>query len=384
MLGLVDSTLREGEQTAGVYLTLPQKLRILRRVACVGIEEIEVGVASADPELQALLAEGRAQDTRPRLALWCRCLPSDLEVAAALQPDVLSLSLPVSDLHLSARLGWTRPRALRVLADMGRGARALRPWVVSLGLEDATRADPGFLREVLEAAEGAGVTRVRLADTVGRATPAEVAALVALALAARAPSGAGPSNGPLPSRVLEVGVHTHNDFGMATANAVAALQAGADWADVTVLGLGERAGCARLEEVVGYLSLGAQEPRYHPDRLAELCREVAAAAGTAIHPHHPLVGSRVFDCESGLHLDGLAKAPATYEPYPPEHLGRARTARLGKKVGRGAVAAWLAVMGRTPSRSSVARLTQRIRDESSRRSRALSDAELLRLLEDET
>jgi len=135
----------------------------------------------------------------------------------------------------------------------------------------------------------------------------------------------------------EIGVHCHNDFGMATANSIAAIESGANWLDATVLGLGERAGNCRLEEVVGYMALILNNHKYKPEQLTELCRYVAGATGVPIPGNHPIVGEHIFTCETGLHQHGLAVNPGTYEPYAPHRVGTARKLRFGPKTGLRAI-----------------------------------------------
>lgn len=364
MIGVIDSTLREGEQMMGVYFNLNQKLDILRRLISIGVEEIEVGIAAMSPDLPELLTLARQHLPTTRLALWCRGLPADIRESAALQPDVLSISLPVSDSHINTRLKKDRAWLLRQITRVVHDARTCGVPFVSLGLEDATRAELTYLEEVLRCAKEAGVDRVRLADTLGIATPHAMAKLV---------------QAVKQSVPMQVGVHTHNDFGMATANAIAALTAGADWADVTVLGLGERAGNARLEEVIGYLALCQQHTGYQTTHLAGICRAVARMIGMVIPPHHPLVGKRIFSCESGLHMDGLAKDPATYEPFPPERVQAMRKYALGKKVGRNAVYAYLHAMGMAISPEEATTLAPQIRVTARQLGRPLSEEELVRL-----
>lgn len=185
-------------------------------------------------------------------------------------------------------------------------------------MEDASRADTDFLVATAKIAQQHGATRIRLADTVGICSPARMTRLVQTMKEAVS---------------LPVAVHCHNDFGMATANSIAALEAGADSLDATVLGLGERAGNCRLEEVIGYLALVLGEQRYHPEFLPELCQLVAESAGRDIAENHPLVGSAIFTCESGLHQHGLTVNPDMYEPYAPERVGGTRRLRFGEKPG---------------------------------------------------
>jgi homocitrate synthase NifV len=361
---LIDSTLREGEQTPGVYLRLDQRLAIVAGLAQAGVDEIELGHAVGDPDLAALLAGARRAAPAARLALWCRALAPDIAAGCAHRPDVLAMSLPVSDLHLERRLGRSRAWLLNQIglaAELARGAGA---GCLSLGLEDATRAAPELLEAVCQRAADAGLDRLRLADTVGVATPGSLTRL--LRRCRRHFHG-------------QLGVHTHNDFGMATANAVAAIEAGADWVDVTVLGLGERAGNARLEEVVGWLALAADDARYDLGAVIRLCRRVAAWTGRGIVGHQPLLGEGLFTCESGLHVDGLSKDPRTYEPYAPSAVGAVRRLWVGQHAGRGAVRRRLAELGVALSPAAATALAARARGRARAAGRPLDDEELLAL-----
>jgi len=300
MKGLIDTTLREGVQTMGVSFSLSQKCAIVQALHEIGVEEIELGIATPlDHDLPALMAYCRRFTGRQSYSLWSMCRKDDIEYAAGLAPDVLSLSIPVSDLHIFKKLKKSRGWVLHTLRDAVVRARHLGQRI-SLGLEDATRAKDDFLAEVMKTAAENGVFRLRFADTVGVASPLTIHKLIA---AARA------------NYTMEIGVHTHNDFGMATANCLAALEAGASWADVTVLGLGERAGNARLEEVAAYLAI-RKDRHYRTESIRELCGLVSRAANMKISARHPVIGHDIFACETGLHLQGLEMDPMTYEPYP--------------------------------------------------------------------
>ncbi len=328
---LIDTTLREGEQTPGVAFAPADRERILDGLAAVGVDEAEVGIASPRAVCPArLIRYCRERHPQLRLSLWARCREEDIDVATRLAPDILSLSIPVSDIHLQRRLGVDRSWALQAMEksiDLAR-ARGLR---AAIGFEDAGRADRDFLLDMAGAAAARGVARIRLADTLGTSSPGEFAALVtAVAEAVPCP----------------LAVHTHNDFGMATANAIAALAAGASLADTVVLGLGERAGCARLEEVAGYLALVKNHANLHPEHLKPLARLVAALSGRTIAANRPLIGEALFTCETGLHLQGLHRDPCTYEPFPPERVDATRRLLLGPKCGRRALAAFAAVEAR--------------------------------------
>jgi homocitrate synthase NifV len=362
--GLVDSTLREGSQTVGVAFTLEQKVAIARHLMRVGVEEVEVGGASPlDKELPALVARCREEAGVSRLGLWCRCREEDIACALRLTPDVLSLSVPVSDLHIGVKLNLKRAAVAEMVARSISKARAGGVPYLSLGLEDATRAEPAFLREIVSIACAGGVDRIRIADTVGVATPGSIVALVCELRR---------------SFEVEIGVHMHNDFGMATANAVAALEAGAHWADVTVLGLGERAGNSRLEEVAGYLAL--QSGRlYATTRFPDLARLAAQCAGRTIEPHQPVIGAGIFACETGLHLAGLAKDFRTYEPYAPALVGARRQLAYGAKVGRQGVAERLRQLGLHCQEAQLGRLAEAFRGQCRILGRPLLDREVLQL-----
>ncbi len=365
MKGLIDSTLREGEQSAGINYTLAQKIEIVRLLDRLGIEEIELGVGTSwNTELSDLIRMARDTISRSRLALWCRCRREDIEFSAKLRPDVISLSIPASDIHIKHKLGKDRVWVLTCLRLAILRARELGVGIVSVGFEDATRADRAFLQQLALVAVNAGADRLRIADTVGIATPSGLADLVRH-LSERWP--------------VEFAVHTHNDFGMATANALSAIDAGADWADVTVLGLGERAGNARLEEVVGYLALRLHKNSYRIDQLRPLCETTAIASGVFISSRHPIVGQEIFSCESGLHLHGLIRDPETYEPFAPEKVGAKRDLRIGSKTGRRAVADQLSRLGITAHGETLAEIVFQVRNRSRILGRPLSSGEIAQI-----
>ncbi len=323
---IIDTTLREGEQTPGISFSLTEKKRIIDGLVTIGVDEIELGIASHLIDCPAHLLE-YSRRYHPQLccSLWSRCLGKDIRFAASLKPDIISLSLPVSDLLIRDKLEkdrlWTAENltsSLKLCRDLG--------MQTAIGFEDATRADPGFLEQMTKLAVQQGAVRIRLADTIGTSSPAEIASLVKnVATVARNLAG-----------TCQLAVHCHNDFGMATANAVAALENGADYADATLLGLGERCGCTKLEELAGYLKI-KKNRLFNLNKIPQLASFIAELTGREIAPNQPFIGREIFTCETGLHLTALHKNPSTYEPYPPEMVEAKRNLRVGPKAGRKAL-----------------------------------------------
>lgn len=358
---LLDVTLREGEQRYGLYLDLAARRAVLQGLLAAGVSEVELGWVGC-AGLAALAACAAPRAGKVRLSAWARCRVEDLEAAAALPLSGVNLAAPVSDAHLSRRLGLDRAGLLERIREVVGRARGLGFGLVAVGLEDASRADPEFVLAAARAAAGAGADRVRLADTVGLLSPAETGAWIRRLAEA------------LPG--LALGFHGHNDFGLATANALAALEAGADCVDVALLGLGERAGVAATEELAAFLALRRGVAGLRPDLLRSLCAFLAEAAGLPLPLHKAVAGAGIFACESGLHLHGLALDPALYEPFPPGALGAARCLGVGRKSGRAGVAAALDRLGLGASGLRLPELTSAVRRFSARAGRPLTDNEL--------
>ncbi len=362
---LIDTTLREGEQTPGVHFPLALKKVIVSGLARAGVGEIELGVATAEnPDLIALHSYASDHFPHQSFSLWCRCREEDIRFAASLQPSVLSLSIPASDLHLAKKFGKDRVWACRQVAASVHLALSLGIKRVSLGLEDSSRADRDFLNLLVRVAKEAGVFRVRLADTVGIADPEMIGELVKI----------------VEKSGIEVAVHCHNDFGMATANTIAAFGAGAKWGDVTLLGLGERAGNSRIEEVMGYLSLQKGVSGYDINKVLKLSQKVAELTSRQVPSNQPLLGSDIFACQSGIHQHGLLADPATYEPFAPELVGKKRKLLVGATSGRHGLMATLERLGLPRLEDhDLHHLWQRIRTKASHMRRPLHDQELYQL-----
>jgi 2-isopropylmalate synthase len=339
---IFDTTLRDGEQSPGATMTAAEKMEVARMLVRVGVDAIEAGFPAASPDdlaaVKAIAAEiGKGETIVCGLA---RCAKGDLDAAweairGARRPRIHTF-LATSDIHLAHKLRIDRGTALARVRDMVGYARGLCP-DVEFSPEDATRSEIAFLHEVLDVAVAAGATTLNIPDTVGYTTPDEYGALIA-GIRARVPEH------------VVISVHCHDDLGLATANTLAGLRAGARQAEVTVNGIGERAGNCALEEVV--MALRTRPARFGLETgvdAAQLCRAsrlVSACSGMVVQPNKAIVGANAFAHESGIHQDGMLKHEQTYEIMRPDTVGAVETRLvLGKHSGRAGLASRLAELG---------------------------------------
>jgi homocitrate synthase NifV len=315
---IVDTTLRDGEQTAGVVFSNPEKIRIAKMLDDVGVDQIEAGIPVMGGHEKEAITEICKLGLRASIMGWNRAVIKDIEASLECGVDAVAISISTSDIHIEHKLRSTRSK---VLADMVRAVEFAKQQgvYISANAEDASRTDPDFLFEFTQAAKEAGADRVRFCDTVGILDPFTTFELVKKLI-----DTAG----------IDVEMHTHNDFGMATANALAGVKAGAGWVGVTVIGLGERAGNAALEEVVMALKcLQGVDLNFKTAKFRELAEYVSRAASRELPAWKAIVGSNVFTHESGIHVDGTLKNSKTYEAFCPEEVGLTRQIVIGKHSG---------------------------------------------------
>ena len=365
---LIDTTLRDGEQAAGVAFDPADKLRIARLLDAAGIDEIEAGIPAMGGNEASSVASIATAGLRARVTAWNRALPADIDASVACGVTAVAMALPVSDRQITAKLVCSRNDVLRRLREAIDHAKQ-KGLYVSVGAEDASRADRSFLLDFAYAAEEAGANRIRFCDTVGILDPFSTTEAVAALVSALS---------------IPVAAHTHDDFGLATANALAAVRAGASFVDVTVNGIGERAGNAALEEVaMGVARFLGLSVGIDTSRLTSLSRAIAGISRQPLPPWKAVVGKNTFRHEAGIHADGVLKDPATYEPFTPESVGGARRIVLGKHSGRRAVLHVLRTMGFEATPSEAEELVLRLRGLKLPTPGACAvEAEVVRLLED--
>ncbi len=350
-LYVVDCTLREGDQTPGVAMQPEAKLRIAQMLDRAGVAMADAGMPALGEDERAFLRDAVQACERMVVGGSVRCMPKAVELALGCGLKAIFVICPISRGHLVERLGSSVDRLLRDL-EICAGLIAGEGASLEVVAEDATRAEPGDLHALATASEEIGAARVFLADTVGCRTPNEISTLVSTISE---------------QIVTPVGIHCHNDYGLATANTLVAIEAGLRWPTATVNGIGERAGNAALEAVVcSSERLLGLDTMIDLTLLPGLSAAVSDASALPVPPQAPIVGRNAFRHESGVHVDGMLKNPRTYEAFPPEWVGRTRSLVLGRHSGRAHLRALLAEMGRELAPDRLDRVLARVRAEALR------------------
>jgi D-citramalate synthase len=361
-----DTTLRDGEQTPGVSLTPESKLRIAKQLDELGVDVIEAGFASVSQgEMEAIKAIAR-EGFKAEICSCSRGIRSDIDAVVESEADSIHLVIPTSNLHLQYKLRKTREEILKIVEDCVQYAKN-HGLIVELSAEDATRTDLQFLKDVFNVGVSVGADRICVCDTVGILTPE------------RAYKFFSEIREAFPN--IPISVHCHNDFGMAVANSIAALRAGAKQVHATINGLGERAGNASLEEIVAALKvLYGLETNIKTELLYSTSRLVARLTGIFPQPNKAVVGENAFSHESGIHSHGVLSHPSTYEPMPPELVGARRRMVVGKHAGTHGIEAALEQMGLQPNPKQLEEIFSRVK-ELGDKGKAVTDADLLAIAE---
>jgi len=359
---IFDTTLRDGEQTPGVALTPDDKLTIAKQLDRLGVDIIEAGFPiTSKGEIEAIKRIA-AEGLSAKLCVLARCSREDIDAALNCDVDYIHLFIATSDLHLKYKLKLTREEALNKAIESIEYAKS-HGLYIEFSAEDATRTDLDYLVSFYKSIAEVGVDKVNIPDTVGVATPSSITRIV---------SSVGSAVGSIP-----ISIHCHNDFGLAVANSIAAVEAGARQVHVTVNGLGERAGNAALEEVAvalkilyGY-DIGVKLPLIY-----ETSRLVSRITGVYVQPNKAIVGDNAFTHESGIHTHGILSHPLTYEPIPPELVGRRRRLVAGKHAGRHGIMKMLEEMGIKVSDDELKTIVEKVKDLGDK-GKKVTDADLL-------
>ena len=387
---IFDTTLRDGEQSPGATMTSVEKLEVARNLARLGVDIIEAGFPAASPDdLEAVRRiadevgnppEGEEQAKVPIICGLARATKGDIDkaweaVKGAQHPRIHTF-LATSEIHMKHKLNMDREQVVERVSEMVTFARSLCD-DVEFSPEDAGRSDPEFLYLVLGEAIKAGATTLNIPDTVGYTMPEEFGALIAGIM----------ENTPGLTDEITVSVHTHDDLGLATANALAGIRAGARQAEVTINGIGERAGNTSLEEVV--MALRTRHPVYGLEtgidttQISRISKLVSNYTGISVQPNKAIVGANAFAHEAGIHQDGMLKNNQTYEIMRPEDVGVSQTNLvLGKHSGRHALRARLAEMGHALDDTELDQAFTRFKELADRK-KVITDADLEALIADE-
>ncbi|MCQ5375779.1 MAG: homocitrate synthase family protein [Methanomassiliicoccales archaeon] len=360
-----DSTLRDGEQMPGVAFNAEQKITIAKLLDDARIPQIEAGFPAVSESERRIIKEIASLGLKAKILALSRILKGDIDAAIDSGVDLVLLFIATSDIHLKYKLRMNREQVLSKVVDALDYCRE-RGVPASISSEDSMRTDISFLIEFMRTAEEAGAVRLGITDTVGCASPEAVSFVVS----------------SIASKVKKpISIHLHNDFGLALANAIAAVKAGASAVTTTVNGIGERSGNVPLEQFVAVMKfLYGYDLGIDCRRLKELSDTVAKFSRCQLSPHHPLVGENAFAHESGIHVAAILNCPMTYECIPPETVGNRRRLLMGKHTGITYVKKRLEELKINATDDQIQRILQLVKTIGEQKGR-VTDAEFAQLVE---
>ncbi|MDA8235495.1 MAG: homocitrate synthase [Clostridia bacterium] len=364
---IVDTTLRDGEQTAGVVFANKEKVRIARMLDEIGVHQIEAGIPVMGGDEKEAIKEIVKLGLKASVMGWNRAVVSDIQTSIDCGVEAVAISISTSDIHIEHKLQTSREWVLENMVKATEYAKSQGVYI-SVNAEDASRSDTNFLIQFAKAAKAAGADRIRYCDTIGILDPFSTYENIKTLVEAVG---------------IDIEMHTHNDFGMATANALAGIKAGAAHVGVTVNGLGERAGNAALEEVIMAMKIiYNHDLNFKTEKFRELSEYVALASNRELPVWKAIVGTNMFAHESGIHADGALKNPLTYEVFKPEDVGLARQIVIGKHSGTAAIINKFSEYGHNITEEEANYILKKVRSAAVDLKRSLFDKEIILIYED--
>lgn len=361
---IVDTTLRDGEQTAGVVFANDEKVTIATMLSDMGVDQLEVGIPTMGGDEKEAIKKIVKKNLKSSIMAWNRAVIKDIEESIDCGVDAVAISISVSDIHIKHKLKTSREWVLENMVKSVEFAKK-NGLYVSVNGEDASRADREFLVQFIEEGKKAGADRFRFCDTVGIMEPFKICDDIKYLYE---------------KTKFDIEMHTHDDFGMATANAVAGIVGGASHVGVTVNGLGERAGNAALEEVLmSLMFVYGYKGNIDTTMFREVSEYVSRASGRILPSWKAIVGDNMFAHESGIHADGAIKNPKNYEAFNPEIVGLERQIVIGKHSGKAGILNKFKEYGIELDDNSAQAILEIVRATSVRLKRSLFDKELVQI-----
>lgn len=364
-----DCTLRDGEQQAGVVFSREDKVALAKRLAAIGVQDLELGTPAVSEEDRLAIEEIASLNLNATTSALARAMREDIDLVAACGVHGVRISQPISPIQRDAKLHLDETAYLRLALDISAYAKE-RGLSVIFSPYDTTRCDLPLLEKLLKSfAREACVDRIRLVDTTGAATPQAIQFLTRFMLEA---------SGGIP---LEI--HCHNDLGLATANTIAGALAGAAYLSTTINGLGERCGNAALEEVVMAMKvLYGVDLGIDTTQLRSVCAEAEQRSGVRLQNQKPVVGRDAFTHETGMSVAGVLNNPFASEAYSPALAGQTRSIVLGKKSGKASIEFKLKQLGLSAEAEALNDILREVKNRAIQLKRYLSDDEFRSIVSD--